>query len=167
MVRMVFFIILTTLFCSTIALAANGAGTPSCTWQLTEETWLPEDAGFDVMLARHNRLAAQTDTGKLSRQAVLAWQIQPEDTAYIRMSVETDSCAAIDAIHAKSMCDYAGCNESIPGTAHMPVGSKLTSNSCNSSSHVETTVTWIKQSDGAWTVKAAKTEQHTHGCPLS
>lgn len=167
MLRVVIFIVLTSLFFNASALAVGATGTPRCTWQLTEETWFPGDTGFDVMVARHNGLAGLADTRTLSHSAVRAWQIKPDTTAYIRMSVETDSCSAPDINYSKYRCDYAGCNESIPGTTHYPVGAKLTSNSCDSSSNVETTVTWIKQSNGTWTVKTAKTEQHTQGCPLS
>ena len=161
------FIVLASGFAS---IAGAGDFSPSCTESFSKEIYRPGDAGFEEVIAKYNDLALKSHSAKLSPKGARPWMLNADETAYISISHETNSCAVVSeepVASVKYSCDYAGCNESIGGTDSMPVGDRITRDSCNSSTSVRTTTTWVKQSDGTWTVTKHTEEVQTQGCPIS
>lgn len=129
----------------------------SCTTEEKTATFLPSTAGFLDAVKMQNALVAQSDTGRLD-PTVKDWKIVPSAVAFVAVQSKKKRC---DSDQSKFNCTQEGCNESIPGTEHYGVGAELSVSSCGPNAYGSfsyTTLLWVKQGDGSWTMTTRTSE---------
>lgn len=151
-----------------LPVAYAGDFSPSCAETSSKEFYRPADAGFEEMIARYNGMMSKSDVSIFSNRALQSLKLNINDTAYISIGIASSSCVVASGgaeARAKYDCNYAGCNEEIPETSHLPPGSKITMQTCTISTRVQTVTVWTKQPNGSWTVTTRTEEVLVEGCP--